>query len=349
MPQTHADPDRDPFDDASYWVVRPGQSLGPFQLNSSREDVLQQLKAKDLDFEEDDEDPTIIHVFDLEVILYFAETPSQPLVLIVAEDERVRFGTLKVLGDFPHNILGMMQIPETETVWCDDLNVITKGLPITEPGKRASDQELLDKGTLWISTIGIGLGLYKGAIVSLHLCDPSLSPPPGNGGFSSDQRHLSERMQLASFKKEVSKRHPMQTLVSLGLLLIAIGIGAYFGKQAWDSQQLWDNAPEVEGEVIAVWPPPPEPFPSKLTVQYADSKGELHQVEWGNQDVYVTSKVGEKVTVKYLKDSPEIALGPAKLQDVGFNQFTPYLLGTFVIFFTLHFFSDFVLAKLFKT
>ncbi|MBX3421667.1 MAG: hypothetical protein KF752_08935 [Pirellulaceae bacterium] len=336
----------DPLDDPRYWTVQPGLAIGMLELGTPRDEVLQLLQKNGIDVEVDDTDSTEFYVCEMETVLYFAEHAPHPLLLIKVQDERVRLGTLKVIGDFPHNILAA--VPSINTLWMSDIGQITSPDSKSSATKNLSDSQLLNDGTLWITTLGIGLGLVDGAIVTLWLCDPQYLPSSGQGEFTAQQRQLSEKMQLASFKAEVPKTHPVQRLAKVGLAATALVVAAYFGNQAWEEQKKWDSAPEVEAEVIEVWPPPPEPFPSQFTLSYQDATGGVHQVQWGQNDLYGMPQVGSKVTLRYLANAPDIAMGPAKLHDIAFNQFVPYLIGIFVVYSALSLVVNLVLAKLLR-
>ena len=342
--KSQAEASTDPTDNPRLWKVEPGFGLGVFRLGMSREEVLQVLKEQNFETCEDDLEDYELYVVEMDVTLFFGEQSPYPLLLIEAEDERVRFGTLVVLWDYPHNIFNT--IAETDTLWCDDFSLICDPNARPSETKELSDEELLNRGTLWITSLGVGFNLSRGRIVALYLCDPANLPQNGNGGFTGAQRHLSEKMQLASFKAPASKTHPLESLVKLGLLIAAVLVAAFFGKRAWDEQQRWDNAPEVEADVVSVWPPPPEPFPERYQLSYKDHFGAPHEVELGQNDVYGMPQVGQKISLRYLLESPQTVKGPAKLHDIGFDKFVPYLLGTVAVYFVLHFMSDWLIGLL---
>ena len=94
--------------------------------------------------------------------------------------------------------------------------------------------------------------------------------------------------------------------------------------RAIDYQSRWNAAPVVEGTVVAVDPPPPDPFPSKFTVAYQDLEGNPHETVFGFADVYVTRAVGDKVEVRYLPGAPDEPMGPARVNDAAFLKFMPW-------------------------
>jgi hypothetical protein len=91
----------------------------------------------------------------------------------------------------------------------------------------------------------------------------------------------------------------------------------------------------VEGIVVAVDPPPPEPFPDRFTIAYAEITGEPHQVIFERNDLYSTPKLGEKVDVRYLPEAPDKPLGPARWGDIAFEEYVPWAIGIVVGYFVL--------------
>lgn len=334
----------DPADNLQLWKVEPGIALGFMRLGMPRDELFQNLKEHGFETEAIDPLDHEFYIMEMETTLYFGQCHPYPLELIEVDDERVRFGTLKVLWDFPHNIFAT--VPSTATIWFDDLAQITTAFTSPPSQTAATDEQLLDNGTLWMKALGVGFVLSRGKITSLLLCDPAQLPQTGCSEFSGAQRHLSERMQIESFKVPIVKTHPLVSGVKIGLLLSAILVAAFFGKQAWEEQKRWDNAPEVEATVVAVWPPPPEPFPDKYQLAFQDNSGKTHEVELLQNDLYGIPQVGEQIRLRYLQESPQTVKGPAKLHDIAFDRFVPYLLGIFATYFVLHFVSDYVVGRL---
>jgi hypothetical protein len=97
--------------------------------------------------------------------------------------------------------------------------------------------------------------------------------------------------------------------------------------QGFRYQVRWNAAPVVEGNVIDVKPPPPDPFPDEYTVEYADQAGNPYQALLKRNDVYVAPKIGEKIEIRYLPEQPDQPLGPARYRDAAFVKFVPIGIG----------------------
>lgn len=325
------------LDAPEIWSVEPGVALGGFRLGMPRADVFQSLTAMRFEtdgFFEDDE----FYLIEMETTLFFGTDPPNPLVLIEVSDDRARFGSLKVLGDYPHNIFS--SIPSNRTLWFDHLPSLFGSIEPANSKALPTDRDLLDQSILWIKDLGVGFGLAGGKIISIYLCDPSDLPELGNGEFTGAQRHLSEKMQIASFRSGGVKSRPLERAIKAGMLLVAVAVASLFGRQAWQEQKRWDESPEVQAEVVAVSPPPPEPFPEKFQLIYRDHLGEIHRADLDANQVYGVPKVGEKVSLRYLRESPKDYMGPVEIHDVGFNLFVPYLIGTVAVYLLFHIIVD---------
>jgi hypothetical protein len=336
----------DPSNDPELWKVEPGFAIGVFHLGMPRHELLQILKEKNLDAEAFSRG-NAVYVLEMDTKLYFSAEPPYHLNLIEVSNERARFGTLRIMWEFPHNVFA--SIPSGSTLWFDDLSQISRTFPQSTSPRNPTDEQLMHGGTVWMKDLGVGFQLTRAKITTLYLCDPALLPQIGHGEFTGAQRHLSERIQIASFKTPVARTPPAERVFKVGLMLVAISAIAFFGRRSWEEKKRWDNAPEVQAEVVALWPPPPEPFPSKFRVTYQDQLGKSHEVELGESDVYSTPQVGDRVALRYLPESPQTALGPIKFRDIAFDQFVPYLLGTIGVYFALHLISGFVIGRLYDT
>ncbi len=100
-------------------------------------------------------------------------------------------------------------------------------------------------------------------------------------------------------------------------------------------QARWNAAPVVQGEIIDVKPPPPDPFPDEYTVEYRDQSGNPHQALLKRNDVYVTPKIGETIEIRYLPEHPDRPLGPARYRDVAFEKFVPIGIGVMASYLIL--------------
>ncbi len=242
--KSQAESSDDPASNPQFWKVEPGLGLGLFRLGMPRGEVFDLLRQQNFETCEDDLDDSELYVMEMDVTLYFSKQSPYPVLLIEAEDERVRFGTLTVLWQYVHNFFST--VAATDTLWFDDFNLITD--PHSTPAIKTdpSDEHLLENGTVWIAPLGVGFGLSSARIIAVYLCDPTNLPTTGHGQFTGAQRHLSEKLQIASYKAPVSNTHPLESLLKLGLLITAVLVAAFFAKRAWDEQKRWTMLPKLK-------------------------------------------------------------------------------------------------------
>lgn len=347
MKKKHQEPEiNKSSNDPTLWKVEPGLAIGVFRLGMPRDEILENLKERNLDSEALPGGNSI-YVLDMDIELHFLAEPPFHLNLIEIHDERARFGTLKMMWDFPHNLFA--SIPSEATLWFDDLAQINRTLPRSTFPRNPTNEQLLSGGTLWMKYLGVGFKLTRGKITTLYLCDPADLPQIGFGEFTGDQRHHSERMQLASFRTPTARTPLAERAFKVSLLLITLFVIAFFGWRAWEEKKRWDSASEVQAKVFSVWPAPPEPFPSRFQLSYQDQSGTTHEVELEASDFYGTPQVGDDISLRYLPESPQMPLGPIKFRDVAFDHFVPYFLATIGAYFLLHIASGFVFGWLYDT
>ena len=337
---------RNVSEDPSLWNVEPGFAMGLFHLGIPRDEVLQLLEERRLDFDPLS-DSSAVYVLAMDTKLYFLPESPHCLSLIEVSNEQARFGTLKIMWQYAHDIFA--SIPSASTLWFADLSQINPTVPSSTSFREATDQQLLNNGTLWMKDLGVGFQLRQGRVTSLYLCDPALLPQSADGEFTGTQRHLSEELQIQSYRTPSVKTPPVERFVKVSLLLSTVFVVALFGRLAWEEKKRWDNAIEVQAEVVEVWPPPPEVFPTKFRLSYLDQHGKLHDVELSDSDLYGTPQAGDKVPLRFLPDSPQTVLGPIAFRDVGFDQFVPYFLWTIGLYLVLHIAIGFAISWLFRT
>lgn len=311
------------------WSIEPGQGVGDWQLGASREDVLRRLAERGAQGEAELDDDDLLVVDDLEVELKFDK--FQRLFEITAESERLTLAGHAVIGARLHEVVDRLRVSDSQTLWTpeaddedDDEDDATaqSGVP-----KKPSDEELIIGGTLWIPRLGLGLELWRGEILCVRMRQPADVPREGVGPLTPAQRTLLARPDLSdSLAVETSapKRPPNRLQQVLTLAMIAA-----MGWLVWTAieyQRKWSASPTAEGEVVAVQPPPPDPFPDEITVAYRVD-GKEYQTVFGVADVYMTRAVGDKVDVRYLPGAPDKPMGPARVNDAAFLKFVPWGIG----------------------
>lgn len=314
--------------DDKLWSVDPGRGLGVLRLGAPLAYVRQSLAEVGIDLEEDDDH--WLYVDDLDTELIFTTTKPPVLREIVVEDDRVRFGPLPVIGQRLHQVVELLQVPDGETLW----RLARDDEPDRPPGGNRppewtpSDEWLLDQGTLWITSLGLGLSMVRGEIASLRLREPAGSPKRGIGSLTPAQRELSRRSNLATLllRSTTPAAQARSWFQSLSRLAVFVALGLLMW-QAIGYQQRWNVAPVAEGEVVEVRPLPPDPFPMEFVVAYRDHNGGAHQAVFKRADIYTSPAIGEKVEVRYLPEAPDQPLGPARYRDIAFEKFVPWAIG----------------------
>ena len=309
-----------------FWLVVPGAGMGPLVFDAEYEEVLQALRDVGIDVERlrlDGSGKLVVQ--DIHTHLLFSETSPRTLVRIDVDDERLRFGSLSVIGKRVHEIIGIFKISRKQTLW-SSVDGNSEAVLVGASGNTAEQsRELLARGTIWIPGLGLGLKLRDGLVGTVHLCHPSQSPRTGNGTWTKEQQRLSEVREIpaASMAATIRKRSRKTTLS----LIIHLALAASIGILVWWASQLqrrWDGAIEVSAVVVALDPPPPSPLPNNITVSFNDSSGIEHRQTLGYMQFEMAPKLGDEINVRYLPGAPDEVLGPVAFRDVGFSSAFPY-------------------------
>lgn len=315
-----------------FWSVEVGTGMGPLVVGTEYESLLEGLRSYGIEVDRLRLDRLgKVALPELAVQLVFSQTTPRKLVRIEVSDERLRFGSLSVIGKRAHEIVGLFKISRKQTLWSDlEFGEDRSRLPATAKSTEQS-RELLARGTLWIPALGLGLTLKDGLVATVHLCDPADSPRIGSGPWTKEQQLLSEVRELPTATLPQANRIRKTALsVPIHLAFVAsLGVLVWWAIQL---QQRWDAATEVSAVVVGVDPPPPQVLPERITVSYHDTQGTEHFQTLGHMQFMTTPQLGDEVTIRFLPDAPTHALGPVASRDIGFATAFPYGIGILTVY-----------------
>ncbi len=315
-----------------FWSVELCVRMGPFVLGTAYEPLLQILRDHGVSVDSLIPDRSgKLSVPEIHTRFVFSETNPRTLDRIDVEDQRLRFGSLAVIGKRAHEIIGMFKVSRKQTLWCsvENIDEVSHQAPHEDSTQRS--RELLASGTIWIPSLGLGLTLRDGLVAKVHLCDPANSPRVGSGPWTKEQQRLSEVRELPAISTSPTTRNrKFIASVVLHLALVAsIGILILWAIQL---QRKWNAAPEVPAVVVALDPPPPNPLPDKITLQFHDSNGTERRQTLGHLQFEMTPQLGDEVKIRYLLNDPDKVLGPVAARDVGFERALPFGIGILAVY-----------------
>ncbi len=315
-----------------FWSVEVGVRMGPLVLGTEYDSLLAVLREHRINVDRQTLDQSgKVPVPEFGIQLNFSQASPRSLIRIDVSDVRLRFGSLAVIGKRAHEIVGLFKIPRKETLWCSiETDSEASGLVAICKTTELS-RELLAQGTIWITSLGLGLTLRDGLVAMVHLCNPAQSPRYGSGPWTKEQQLLSEVRELPAASSTSTKRNRKAILIAP----IQLALFASIGTLVWWAMQLqqrWDAAPEVPAIVVALDPPPPNILPNKITVSFNDAAGNQHRSILGHMQFLTTPKLGEEVKVRFLPESPEMVIGPVAFRDVGFKTAFPYGIGILAVY-----------------
>ncbi len=240
--------------------------------------------------------------------LVFSDTYPRTLVRLDVNDDRLRFGSLVVIGKRVHEIIGIFKISRKQTLWSaiDDQHE-TIGLG-THGNTAEQSRQLLARGTIWIPGLGLGLTLRDGLVGTVHLCHPSQSPRTGTGCMDEGAAEVIRsprnpcRVAFACrFDWPAARSGSRKTALNLMLHLALVASVAILVWWAMRLQRRWDTAIETPAVVVALDPPPPNPLPNAITLSFNDASGVEHRQTLDYMQFEMAPKMGDEINVRYLR------------------------------------------------
>ena len=192
-----------------FWSVELGVGMGPLVLGTDFESLRSVLQENRINVDR----PTLdrackVSLPEIGIHLVFSQTSPRTLIRIAVSHQRLRFGSLSVIGKRAHEIVGLFKVPRKETLWCNIENEGDSSAPVANGNTTANSRELLARGTIWITGLGLGLKLCDGLVETVHLCDSAQSPRSGSGPWTKEQQRLSEVRELpAASTTRWTRRH----------------------------------------------------------------------------------------------------------------------------------------------
>ena len=176
-----------------FWLVELGLGMGPLALGTEYAQVIQILHDHEINVDSISLDRSgKLSVPEIHSQLLFSRSNPQTLDRIDVEDERLRFGSLSVIGKRVYEIVVIFKLSRKETLWSSDQTTGEIWQPVSPKDATAHSRDLLARGTLWIPSYGLGLTLRDGLVATVHLCDPANAPRTGSGSWTKEQQRLSE-------------------------------------------------------------------------------------------------------------------------------------------------------------
>lgn len=315
------------------WSIAWGEGWGPLQLGTPGAELMAALKSAGIEWDRDPDDPTWADLMECMAELRFAVEPPHPLVEIAISEPDVAVGNKTPIGkSLPEALRIVGARPSNDTLWRLDADS-RQSLPTRDPEaaltlpEDAPPEELLDRGTLWIRKLGLGLRMEGGRVMEWFLRRPSDVPRLGCGPLTPEHLELADRGDLRQRMRARAWHHRSGGWIGrVATLALVAGIGMLIW-QGFRDQQRWHAAPVVEGTCTAVEESAARGGLDVYVIEYRDGADVRHTARWTLADLYVPLEVGDPVEVRYLPEAPDRPLGPFALRTVGFFQYVPYVLG----------------------
>jgi hypothetical protein len=326
----------------------PGQGWLGIHFSDPPEVVEEKLRLAGVPFEKS-RDQLEWDFGDGDGVIYFLaganNKPSRVAQFVM--DEHVSVKGKSVVGTKLDEALYELDVRSFEdTLWSmvDIDNEYRRGVPIDDSKRltRAEPLDLLESGTLWVKSLGLGLVLHDGRVVSLALRSPGDVPQIGCGALNKETlgRSLDEDLQHKIRERRASSvavTKPSPDFSNkpsvFGWLKPVIAI-VVFSWVAWlifgyvQNQIAWTKATRVGGVVVRT--EPEGLFPELLTVEYQLPAQDMKKVilKWNET---TAREVGDEVDLYYIENKPGKVLTKMQAVDKGGDFSSEFTMMNFLI------------------
>lgn len=312
------------------------------RLGDTQEEVQAALKQMGVAYD-NSLDATCFEIDQPYCTLQFTGQSPPVLAQIVMSDDCVRVNGMPVLDlslDEALVALGVRSFDDTMWSMVDIDSEYDRGRPIADSLRptKAKPMQLLDSGTLWIKSLGVGLYMGEGRVDAIALRLKSDVPKVGCGPLDPDtitsagsptieqeitrQDTKSRRAPPQNFRAKRFLQKALVTLIALAACT-APPILLFMRYQSWKSPIC------VEGQVVEVQYD--GPFVDRLLVQYA-----LPDQSTKRAKVLPTfteaREIGQVVDLCYLPSNPDHAVTLQESRSEFLSGYLPYslILGPFL-------------------
>ncbi len=304
-------------------------------LGESQETVKRKLAAGNLPFD-DSFDSHCVELEEPYVSLTFADHEAKPLVQMLFGGGDVRIGGNAILGSEVKDALQALGVSDfADTLW-SDVEIDAEyhhGVAVSDALRptHAKPQRLMDGGTLWIKSQGIGLCMRGGCIEAVVIRSLADVPKVGCGPLttetlladanstdgSADTAHPSgvNPMEPSQTSGSRSTRRLVLTASAIALLIFPVFL-IYRGYQAWQ------GANKVTGTIVER--KPNSETPQQVVIIYPLPDQQTGSATIDSQFVS-TTELGSEIELYYLPIQPENVLTIAQKENVIWSGYLPYV------------------------
>ena len=330
-----------------------------FRPGMTRSEVEEKLQQAGVDPKSYGDDNFTADVEDLYLQFWF-ETSGEKRLLQLSTDGEILWNGRLVMNGRLDDSLRALEPFDRPPMW--EANDATEE-PFPEPGAAAAgpvtDEALLESGTVWLPSRGLGLVVWQGEVMDLAWRAPRDLPAQFAGPVTEAQRQLSKRPDLDEYlQSKKPKAAPVITPKTPGSILqtilvwVCLGLLAFIGRLGFKEMQRWNSALTLEGQFISKedvprkkyldlgpevirrhMPDDPQQYREMYHIEYLDPTGRPQQVTLEGADFYVPpTEPGAKVEIAYLAEDPPRVKGPSRVRDAAFIEYIPWAMAVGVFY-----------------
>ena len=355
-------PDPTPFDLAqsdAWFGFRPGMT---------RAEVLAAVAQRAVEKDGDDGQDFTVTVDEVELEFWFATDGSERLRQLSADAAEIFWHGKPLIEECVDEALRAME-PHGPALWVA-YDIVAFPFPAPQPPTPTppappTDEELLERGTVWLPEHGLGLAIYEGKVSGVAWRGAQDFPAQFAGPVTAAQRELSRRPDLDEYLREkrivqnrVERRRGPLDYVRGALTVAALVAVAMIARRGFHDTQMWAQAPVLTGKLVAFEHGPkkefreylPPPLPRLIPagrpvetdlyrVEFHDPAGARREALLEPSEFYVPPReVGEEVQVIFADGEPPRVHGPSRARDAAFVDYVPWAICVGVLWLAGHIF-----------
>ncbi len=293
--------------------IKANSNWAGIEFGVNRQEVRKLLKQERGSVQASKWDPFVDCLDTPPAELTYRSASGKPLVQVLFNDDTVQYDGKKLVGlpiDQALLVLGVQSFNDTMWMISHPQDEFENGEQIEEGASQVEPRKLLQDGTLWIRSLGLGLTLDNLLVDEVTLRDPTYIPAIGCGPLTEDVLALAID---PAFQQELeeSERKRSQTgwatvvnvpwIIRFPIILVAVLVVLIPVLIMIRRYIDWSKATEVQGQVVAV---EAGMFPTYVTVEYPLPGGKLVRHDLSANHVPARD-LGTVVTLIYLPSDPE--------------------------------------------
>jgi hypothetical protein len=227
-----------------------------------------------------------------------------------------------------------------------------------------SDEELIEKGTVWFPDRGLGLVICEGEVIDIVWRETREVPARLIGAVTEAQRQLSKRSDIEEYlsEKRMARNRAAvpktpAKLLDTALVCICLAALVFIAREGFQETRVWHTATTLQGRFVSTeevprkkyldlapesvrqhMPDDPVRRRTLYRIEYLDPTGHSHTAALGAAELYGPPReAGEQVPIAYVPGDPPRVKGLSGADNAAFVEYVPWAMAVGVFWIVMQF------------